>query len=76
MSPDDESVVNGLANYALKWNNHPSSIVQGFEELFHSQTHVDVTLVCAGGIIEAHKIVLSTCRLVNNFNFLQIINCL
>ena len=44
----------------LKWNNHPS-IVNDFQNFLSTETMVDVTLVCEGKSLKAHKLVLSAC---------------
>lgn len=48
-------------NYSLRWNNHPSHILESFDALLQQNSLVDVTLVCADRSLRAHKVVLSAC---------------
>lgn len=47
--------------FCLKWNQHHGSLVSVFEELRSREAFVDVTLVCEGISLKAHKLVLSAC---------------
>ncbi|XP_033606565.1 longitudinals lacking protein, isoforms H/M/V isoform X47 [Cryptotermes secundus] len=47
--------------FCLKWNNHQSTIVAGFDTLLESGTLVDCTLAAEGQYLKAHKVVLSAC---------------
>ncbi|XP_076264421.1 protein jim lovell-like isoform X1 [Rhynchophorus ferrugineus] len=47
--------------YSLKWNNHQSHVLGAFESLLHTETFVDVTLVCGETSVKAHKVVLGAC---------------
>ncbi|XP_064455798.1 protein tramtrack, beta isoform-like [Ornithodoros turicata] len=53
----------GLApqQFCLKWNNHQSNLVSVVDELYAREAFVDVTLVCEGRSVKAHKVVLSAC---------------
>lgn len=47
--------------FCLRWNNYQSNLTAIFEQLFHNEQFVDVTLCCEGSSIKAHKMVLSAC---------------
>jgi hypothetical protein len=47
--------------YCLRWNNHHSNIISVFSQLLTDEHLVDVTLVCEGSSLRAHKMVLSAC---------------
>lgn len=49
------------SHYSLKWNNHKDHLLSSFIALLQAEYLVDVTLVCTGCIVRAHKIVLSAC---------------
>ncbi|XP_076317696.1 uncharacterized protein LOC143229343 isoform X1 [Tachypleus tridentatus] len=51
----------GSQQFCLKWNDHHSNVFSFFENLFFRGLFVDVTLVCEGMKIKAHKMVLSAC---------------
>lgn len=56
--PDD---LNSTQAFCLRWNNYQMNMVNVFDQIFHDEKYVDVTLVCEGTFIKAHKIVLSAC---------------
>lgn len=47
--------------FHLRWNNHLQNLRSLFDVLFNQQNLVDVTISCQGGILKAHKIILSAC---------------
>lgn len=47
--------------FCLKWNNFHNSIVSAFESLQSLEELVDVTLMCEGHNVKAHKVILSAC---------------
>lgn len=47
--------------FCLVWNNFQSSILNALGNLQTAQDLVDVTLMCEGKNIRAHKVVLSAC---------------
>lgn len=47
--------------FCLRWNNYQSNLTSVFDQLLQNESFVDVTLVCDGHSIKAHKIVLSAC---------------
>lgn len=47
--------------FCLKWNNFHNSIVTAFESLQSTEELVDVTLMCEGRNVKAHKVILSAC---------------
>ncbi|XP_043211669.1 B-cell CLL/lymphoma 6 member B protein-like [Amphibalanus amphitrite] len=47
--------------YRLKWQTHVPSLCTEFMELRKNESYVDVTLVCRGGQIKAHRLLLSSC---------------
>ncbi|KAJ8923025.1 hypothetical protein NQ315_001573 [Exocentrus adspersus] len=49
------------SHYSLRWNNHQNHILAAFESLLQAEALVDVTLVCSGLNVKAHKVVLSAC---------------
>lgn len=53
--------LNTTQAFCLRWNNYQSNMVNVFDQIFHDEKYVDVTLVCEGTFIKAHKIVLSAC---------------
>lgn len=52
---------NSSQAFCLRWNNYQSNLTAIFEQLFHNEQFVDVTLCCEGSSIKAHKMVLSAC---------------
>lgn len=48
-------------HYCLKWNNYQTNIVQALSNLKLDEDFVDVTLLCEGKTIKAHKVILSAC---------------
>lgn len=57
----DSLDLNATQAFCLRWNNYQSNMVNVFDQIFHDEKYVDVTLVCEGTFIKAHKIVLSAC---------------
>ncbi|XP_022248932.1 protein bric-a-brac 2-like isoform X1 [Limulus polyphemus] len=51
----------GSQQFCLKWNDHHSHVFSFFESLLFRGLFVDVTLVCEGMKMKAHKMVLSAC---------------
>lgn len=47
--------------FNLKWTNYTSNILQVFSDHLLQESLVDVTLVCEGRLVKAHKIILSAC---------------
>ncbi|CAG4942654.1 unnamed protein product [Colias eurytheme] len=47
--------------FCLRWNNYQSNLTSCFDQLFQTETLVDVTLACDGRKLKAHKVVLSAC---------------
>lgn len=47
--------------YALKWNDFHSSILNSFRHLKDESDFIDVTIACDGSSFAAHKVVLSAC---------------
>lgn len=47
--------------FRLKWDNHLQNLSCLFDALLEEQKFVDVTLCCDGGMLKAHKIILSSC---------------
>lgn len=45
----------------FRWDNHASNICYNFQQMFFTNTLVDVTLVCEGKTLKAHKLILSAC---------------
>ena len=52
------SVENNEA-FCLKWNDFQSSLTNSFAEIRNENDLLDVTLICDGESIQAHKLVLS-----------------
>jgi BTB/POZ domain len=50
-----------MHEYALHWDNFHDSLSSGFLNIYREQVGVDVTLVCEGGLLQAHKLVLTIC---------------
>ncbi|GLV41358.1 broad [Carabus blaptoides fortunei] len=48
-------------HFCLKWNNFHCSLVNAFESLQSSEDLVDVTLMCEGRNVKAHRVILSAC---------------
>ena len=54
--------VSGISDkFCLKWNDFESSVSSAFRELRNDKDFFDVTLVCGGNQLEAHKVILSAC---------------
>jgi hypothetical protein len=47
--------------FCLRWNDFHSNITSAFSEIRDDDDFMDVTLVCDGDIVQAHKLVLSAC---------------
>ncbi|XP_066977142.1 uncharacterized protein [Macrobrachium rosenbergii] len=47
--------------FCLRWNNYQTNLTQVFDQLFQSESFVDVTLACEGHSVKAHRMVLSAC---------------
>ncbi|KAG1697706.1 Protein bric-a-brac 2 [Nymphon striatum] len=47
--------------FCLRWNNHQSNMLNVFGKLLSRESLVDVTLVCCGELLKAHKVLLSSC---------------
>jgi len=47
--------------FCLRWNNFQSNIVSVLDNLKEEEDLVDVTLVCEGHAVKAHKVILSAC---------------
>lgn len=47
--------------YNLKWTNHTNNILEMFSDQYLRGNLVDVTFLCEGQYIKAHKVVLSAC---------------
>jgi len=59
----EEGAVPGLGSqeeYQLRWNTFHTSLVSSFDDFRTDQAFVDVTLVCDGKYIKAHRIILSS----------------
>ncbi|XP_023211777.1 protein abrupt-like [Centruroides sculpturatus] len=51
----------GSQQLCLKWENHQTNLLNGFESLLSNEFLVDVTLACEGQTLKVHKVVLSAC---------------
>lgn len=47
--------------YCLRWNNFQANITSQFEALRDDEDFTDVSIVCEGRSIKAHRVVLSAC---------------
>jgi len=47
--------------FCLRWNDFETNITGSFKELREDEDFLDVTLACADGQIQAHKLILSAC---------------
>ncbi|XP_050295088.1 protein bric-a-brac 1-like isoform X2 [Anthonomus grandis grandis] len=56
-----QHVTGSPQHFCLRWNNYQTNLTNVFDELFQSQSFVDVTLACDGQSVKAHKMVLSAC---------------
>ncbi|CAL4118424.1 unnamed protein product, partial [Meganyctiphanes norvegica] len=45
----------------LRWHSHATTFTAMLSELHNGRTYTDVALVCDGGIVRAHRAVLSLC---------------
>ncbi|XP_067009077.2 protein tramtrack, alpha isoform isoform X7 [Anabrus simplex] len=50
-----------MEQFSLRWNNFHSNLTSGFQSLLAEEDLVDVTLAAGGGVVQAHKIILSIC---------------
>ncbi|KAG5898631.1 hypothetical protein JTB14_021005 [Gonioctena quinquepunctata] len=48
-------------HYNVRWNNYSNNLINVFSEHQHHETLVDVTLICEGRYVKAHKLILSAC---------------
>jgi len=51
----------GTEQFCLRWNDFHSNITSAFAEIRDHDDFLDVTLVCEGETVKAHKLVLSAC---------------
>lgn len=51
----------GTEQFCLRWNDFHSNITAAFSEIRDEDDFFDVTLVCDGDTVKAHKLVLSAC---------------
>jgi len=47
--------------FCLRWNDFHANITAAFSEIKEDEDFLDVTLVCDGDMVRAHKLVLSAC---------------
>jgi len=47
--------------YCLRWKYHHSNLQAMFSQLLERESYCDVTLVCEGKTLKAHKVMLSAC---------------
>merc|ERR1719225_2467783 len=47
--------------FCLRWNDFHSNITSAFSDIRDDEEFLNVTLVCDGDIVRAHKLVLSAC---------------
>jgi len=47
--------------FCLRWNDFHANITSAFSDIRDDDDFMDVTLVCDGDIVRAHKLVLSAC---------------
>lgn len=45
----------------LRWHSHATTFTTMLSELHHGRAYTDVSLVCDGGIVRAHRAILSLC---------------
>lgn len=60
-NPDGTKSSKKDQKFCLKWNNYQTNLTNVFDQMLQSESFVDVTLVCDGHSIKAHKMVLSAC---------------
>lgn len=62
--------------FCLKWNNYTSNIITELDSLRTDGDLVDVTILCDGRKITAHKVILSACssyfRTIFRVSFIQV----
>jgi len=51
----------GTEQFCLRWNDFHANITSAFSDIRDDDDFMDVTLVCDGDIVRAHKLVLSAC---------------
>lgn len=61
----------GSRHLCLRWNSFQPNLLAAFKELLLSETLVDVTLVCEGLSLKAHKVVLSASSSFFQTQFLE-----
>lgn len=54
-------MTSNLKTLNVTWDDHLQNLSGLFQELYDNKKLVDVTLYCSGGILKAHRIVLSAC---------------
>ncbi|XP_030766261.1 protein bric-a-brac 1-like isoform X2 [Sitophilus oryzae] len=60
-SGEMQHVTGSPQQFCLRWNNYQNNLTNVFDQLFQSESFVDVTLACDGHSVKAHKMVLSAC---------------
>jgi len=48
-------------NYNLRWNDFEKGLLGGVSEILDQKELFDISLMCEGSLIQAHKLVLSSC---------------
>lgn len=61
-----EDITNSMSSltsqqYCLRWKYHHSNLQAMFSQLLERQSYCDVSLVCEGKTLRAHKVMLSAC---------------
>jgi len=51
----------GTESFCLKWHDFEANISHGFRDIYNAKDFLDVSLVCEGSELQAHKVVLSAC---------------
>ncbi|XP_069955451.1 zinc finger and BTB domain-containing protein 14-like [Cherax quadricarinatus] len=51
----------GETQLHLRWHSHATTFTTMLSDLHHGRAYTDVSLVCDGGIVRAHRAVLSLC---------------
>ncbi|KAK4291112.1 hypothetical protein Pmani_036032 [Petrolisthes manimaculis] len=51
----------GETQLHLRWHSHATTFTCMLSDLHHGRAYTDVSLVCDGGIVRAHRAVLSLC---------------
>jgi len=60
-SPTTSSTSMATEQFCLRWNDFHANITSAFSDIRDDDDFLDVTLVCDGDIVRAHKLVLSAC---------------